>query len=683
MLTYAVALALAVVPGAVLGFALPAGRYRWSVFVASPAVTLGLTAAAMGWLPVLGLRNGPLDVLAAAVALAVLFGPGTRLGTAWQRRRARHAHPDAAPAPRTRRPRSVLARLGLPQLADLVGVTVPAVITVGFGRLFLGGLAQPPGWDAMNHGFLTRRMMQTGSTAVQDVCVTGSTHVALSCSFYPLSADTLWAQTAVLTNGRVSTAMLAWAMLVGPLAMVAGVFATVRLLGGGTVVAAATATLPAMIGPLWFSLTTGRVTDQAAPAMAAGVAVLVALVLRGRHPVATGAAAGLAGLGIVMSHTYDVLFIGTLAILVSLWLPRGRWTVRRTPLGLASAGLVGLAGVAPFLSALLGANAERDASTPKFDSLRESLQFWVTDLDRYTLFGFPPPWWSSSSLLSVESIRTAFVVTLVAICASPLSFVVRPLRWARPWIAVGVLWTGIAVWTSYSTQPVAVALASLWYSRGEQRIWVMIMPVYPVAALAGACAIGVIAWRLAGWVAAPVRRVAKGVEYASATGAVALVVLLTIQAVQPSSWEPLQADVHRRAPVGAEYQRTYRWLAKHTPPGTTVAYDRHGEYLTWSYADYGTDLLFGIPPLVPKSLPNYRERRLAYRWLINHKKPRPAGCLVRKYDIRYLAFGERRVPGWPRSYDPAKLFSTDRIRLVHQDGDLRVFEVTDAGRACP
>jgi hypothetical protein len=567
----------------------------------------------------------------------------------------------------------------MPRLADLVGVGVPSVLTVWFGHRFLGEIAQPPGWDAMNHAFFTRRMLDAGTTATDAICVTGSTHIERSCSFYPLAADTLWAQTAQLVGSRVGTAMLGWAIVVGPLAMVAGVYAATRMLGGRPVVAACAAVMPTLLGPLWISLRSGRITEQAAPAMAAGVALLVALALRGRHPLRIGVLAAVSGVGIVMSHSYDVLFMGTLA-LAMVGLLRESFAIGRMVLGLAAMAVTGFVGLLPYADAILGASAERTANEPVYRRLQESYEFWVVDFDRYVLFGFPPPG-TRNSVLDIPPISAALWITLVVLCASPLCFVLRPLRWARPWIATGALWTAIGIWTSYSTSPVARALWDLWYGIRE-RLRNMIMPVYGLTALAGACALGIVVWWLVSRVVKGLRASRVGAPHVSAVAAVLLVCVLTALALQPSSWTPLRTDLRARSPIGRDYTKTFQWLKANTAPDAVVAYDRHVEFMTWSYADYGTGLLFGIPPLVKSSQLNYEQRWAAFNWLVDNENAKAAGCLVRKFNIEYLAVGPRRVPGWPASYSRERLARSDNVELVHQDGRLRVFKVTDAGRTC-
>ncbi len=672
-MTTIIALAVAIVPGALLGFVLPPGRYRWAAWAAAPALTLGLTALAMSWLPKLGLPDSPLAVLVAELLLAGLAVLVSRLFARGL------VEPDGTGARSDLRSRLRLPSVR-PHWADLVGVTVPALISVAFGWLILGRLNAPPGWDAMNHGFLTRRIMDTDSVLISSACTTGATDPALSCSFYPLAANVSWAQAAELSGGRISEVMTAWSIVLGPLALVAGVYAAVRALGGRAVVAACAATAPAVLGPMWLSVVTGRITEQTAPCLAAVAALLIALTLRGPHPVRLGLLAGLSGAGIVMTHTYDVLFIGVLALAMTFTLP-GRPVWRNVGAGLAAMVVAGLVPLVPLLGVLLGANGERLSNPPPLlGRYRDSWEYWVTDPQRYILFGYPAVG-GRGDQLAEPAIQVGLWIVIPCLLLSLLVLVLRPLRWARPWLVAGVVFTLIGFWTSASDSPAASTLSSLWYGVRE-RVRSMIFPVYGVLTVAGAVVLGLaIAWLASRTMARA--RALHGSPVPAAVAAVLVVVTLLGLAAVPDSWQPLRGEMKRRAPVGKSYPAAYRWLAENTPPGSVVAYDRHREFMTWSYADYEVPLLFGIPPLPGLPPENYEKRWAAWHWLVDNKDAAPAGCEVRRLNISYLVVGKRRMPGtWARHYDPERMAATDRLTLAHEVGNIQIYQVTDAGRAC-
>ncbi|MEV4200158.1 DUF6541 family protein [Micromonospora globbae] len=683
-MTTIITVLVAVVPGALLGFALPPGRYRWAAWAAAPALTLGLIALAMAWLPALGLPDSAVAVLvvellvaAAAVALSQLVA----------RRLAGRRPSDAEPATEDqpgdasgRRTSRFRVRPVLPRRADLIGVAVPAVISVAYGWAMLGRLVATPGWDAMNHGYLTRRILDTNSVEITSACSSGSTDTVASCEFYPLAENVAWAQATHLSGGLMSTTMTTWAMVVGPLALVAGIYACVRVLRGGPVVAAAAATAPVFVGPMWTSLLTGRVNEQTAPCLAGAIALLVALTLRGPHPVRFGLLAGLAGAGIVMMHSYDVLFIGVLALGLLMVL-RGALSWRRTALGVGAAAVAGLVPILPLLGVILGAGGERVSDPPSLlGQWGKAVEFWVTDPQRYVLLGYPVPG-GSDVQLSVPTIQIGLWITIPCLLASLLSPLLPQVRWARPWLLAGVVFTLIGIWTVASGSPAAQAVASLWYGVRE-RPRSMIFPVYGVLTVAGAVVIGLgIQWLLVRLVARA--RTLRGSTAPAAVTAAVVVLSLTSLALVPATWRPLRKDMVKRAPVGQPYTRAFTWLAEHTPPGKVVAYDRHRQFMTWSYADYGTPTLFGIPPLEKAARDNYTDRWRAFSWLVNNKKaPKDQGCTVRRFAIEYVVVGGRDYHGWPANYEQRRLDASDRLTLVHREDHVRIYQVTEAGRAC-
>ncbi|MGW1060309.1 DUF6541 family protein [Micromonospora rubida] len=687
-MTSLVALAVAILPGALLGFVVPPGRYRWAVWATAPALTLGLTTIAMGWLPKLGLPDSASAVLVvevllagAAVLVSRLFARGWPAPAGGRETGAE----DGGAAPASGRRAALLARFrqrpARPGWADVLGLAVPSVLSVAYGWLLLGRLIAPPGWDAMNHGYFTRRILDTGHAVIESACSSGSTDPVVGCSFYPLATNVAWAQAAELSGGRISVAMTAWSILVGPLTLVAGVYACVRVLGGRPVVAACAALAPTFLGPLWYSVVTGRITQQTGPAMAVGIALLCALALRGAHPVRLGLLAGLSGAGLIMSHTYDVLVVAVLALGL-LVLLRHPFSIRGAAAGAVAAVVGGIGALIPFINALTSANGEREQNKPALlGRWGEAFEYWVTDQQRYALLGFPPPG-GADYQLSVPAIRIGLVITLACLIASPLCLVFRQLRWARPWLFTGVLFTAIGVWTTSSDSASAMFVSGLWYGVRE-RLRSMILPVYGLLAVAGAVAIGLAIQWLAARLVARARTLRESTVPA-AVAASALLVTLIALAVLPQTWHPIRGEFKRRAPVGENYVRTYEWLATNTPQGKVVAYDRHRQFMTWSYVDYGTPVLFGLPPLPVFDVENYTRRWDAWNWLVDNEKAVPAGCDVERFGVEYLVVGGgRAVPGgWEQHYTRDRLNASRRVKLVQSFGSINIYQVTDEGRAC-
>ena len=325
MLTVAVTLLVGLGPGAALGYAVPAGPARWAVWASAPVLTMGLASIGLAWLNALGLPSGAWAVLAVELAVVVI---AVGVGRWWDRR-------DDGGQPRERRPstRTIAAvAVGRPGGAGRRGRAVP-----GRGRGHAGRVPLPAGWDGENHGYLTRAILDTGSTDVARVCTDGTSGSPASCHFYPLAMDVAWAQTVAVSHGLVSTSMLTWAIVIAPLGLVVALYAAVRMLGGSAVVAGCVALGPAVLGPLWVGVMAGRVPEEAAPGFSVAVGVLAALAVRGRYPVRMGLLAGLGMAGILISHTYDVLFAATVAVALDCAGPLHRVRARAGLAGLRSA----------------------------------------------------------------------------------------------------------------------------------------------------------------------------------------------------------------------------------------------------------------------------------------------------------------------------------------------------------
>lgn len=684
MLSVAVTLLVALGPGAALGLVVPAGPSRWAVWACAPVLTMGLAAMGLAWLKALGLPSGAGAVL--AVELVVVL-TAVVLAT-WHDHRWSDGRWRDGPWPAGRwrvgsRSDTGAQRRGSwrPRWVDAAALTVSAALFLAVAEAMLGGFRYPPGWDAENHGYLTRAILDTGSTDVTRVCTDGTSGSPASCHFYPLAMDVAWAQAVAISHGLVSTSMLVWAVVIAPLGLLVALYAAVRMLGGSPVVAGAVSLGPAVLGPLWVGVMGGRVPEEAAPGFSVAVGVLAAMAVRGRHPVRMGLLAGLGMAGVLISHTYDVLFAATVAVALIFTGPDrpGRSAPRRTALAVGAAVLAGLVTVAPYGGSLLGADGER-ASTepPNVGDFSAAWQFWVTDVRRYSTFGFPAPGdhalWPDLTL-----VHLATRIAIVGLVVSPLSLLVPSLRWARPWLGLFVFWTAVGIWTSYSDDAVATHLAGLWYG-GSERLRVMVLPIYATAAVAGFCVLALGLRWLVERVAGP-RRWTPAVVPAVAALTVAGLVAIGLY-VHRDPAVPLRQDLAERTAITPSYPRVFRWLAAHTGAGQVVAADRNVEFMVWSYADRGTGLLFGIPPLIAASKPNAAARDAVWDWLVGNPGARPSGCDVRRFDVAYLVVGPKQMPGYVRDYDPARIASGPNLTLVHRDGAVTVYRVTAAAASC-
>ena len=427
----------------------------------------------------------------------------------------------------------------------------------------------------MNHALLTRNILETGSTAVASVCTSGLPHPVVSCSFYPLAADVSWAQAAALTGGRLGVAMTAWAAS-----------SWARLPGGHRLrlrprpgrpplVAGAAATATTVVGPLYASMLTGRVPEQAGPCLSVGVALLAALAVRSAHPVRLGLLAGLGAAGIVLTHSYDVLFAASLAVGLALVMratavsparrhrgrrraghrdgrrravpadpARGRRRARRHPAAAARTAGPGVRLLGERPAALRGAR-------------------------------LPRPGWRPSSAADAAGAGRPCGPSSPACSPRPSCLLLDRLRWARPWLFAYVLWTAVGIWTSSSDSPAAMLLSGLWYGTRE-RVRTMILPVYGVLAVAGrlrarhrgAPLAGAALRRVARRRAGPARVASVGPRpprsapccWPARSAAVALLPTPAARCTPTS----------RGGPGRGVVPRTFAWLARSTPPGSVA-----------------------------------------------------------------------------------------------------------------
>lgn len=682
LLAAVVGLGVALLPGVVLALTVGPGRDRWLLLAASPALTLGLVTFSMAWLPRVGLPHGASAVLVSELLLAVVVTATAGL-LRWRRSRAARATdtrdvlgPDpfhTSTVPRLRG-----------HLPDALALGLAGLLSVGYGWLVTGRMNAAPGWDAMNHGFLTRRILDTASTAIPDVCTTGVTDPAVACRIYPLATNVTWAQTSAISGARISDVLMAWVIVVGPVALVAGVYAAVRVFGVSPVIAGSAALAPAFLGPVWTSMLIGRPTQQFGPSLVPAIALLVVAAARGPRPWRMGAMAGLAGAGLVMSHTYDALFVPLLALGVVLALrplALRLGTVLKAALSLA---VVSVAASAPFLARLASAEGVLAQTPPRYvGKFGEGFSYWVLDPMRYVLLGYPAPEATSNAPLDVLPVQIALWATVVALVASPLCLFIRPLRWVRPWLLLWLVVTALGIWTSTSDAPFAQSIAGLWYGTRD-RLRAVLLADYAVLAVGGACVVGYLVARAAGVGRRDRATRQRLVTVLTAASAGAFVVTMGAMAGQPEVWRPLHDDLRRRTPDSPAYPRVFAWLAEHTPSGGVVAYDKNRELLSWSYSDYGVGPLFGMTPHTePGSEANYRDRTAAWDWLVDNPGAEPAGCEVQRFGVRYIVSSTSVVPGpWRQNYDRKRLAASPHVRPVHTDGPITVYEVTPDGAEC-
>jgi hypothetical protein len=653
-------LVLAFGPGAVLALAAtpPDSRLRRVAVAASPSVTYGLIGGAVGWSTVFGRTWPPLGILAFEVVVVagavVARSLAARTGSA--PRWTFHKHSVLRTRARTHRP-------------DLVslGASVAATLTVAW--LMLGKLGSPPGWDSMNHAFMARRVLHLGSALPRDACVTGDVDPSSACAFYPLAPHVLWAQVCELTGQPLSTVMLATTMVVMPVTAAIGVFAIVRVCGGGSVLAGAAAFLPAIIGPMWPSLVTGRLTILLGSALAPSAALLFWMALRTPRARSLSAVAAVGLGGVALAHTYDVIagaFLGVGLLIARP--PRQRWQtwLVRTA-GIALGTVLLLAPQAPGLLSARGERVVYPAHHPGdfFGSLYE----WVAAPGQYlaTLIAPAEPGAEQALThvmgvgLTVSWILTlGWLVGLVA-CLHPR------FAWGRPFAVAHVLTLAVVVTVDIGSGGLRDAVAGLFYGDPRRPLWSSLV------------APGVLC--LAGWLGAlalareGLRRIPRFPRLSGPAWVAPLVVAVGLTgavAAVPDTWQAQHRFAERALPADPAYLRVGHWLRAHG--GGVVADDLHREFVTWVGVDSGLPLLKGLVPLAGTTNPDWADRTRVWNALV-WTKPRAGSCLPDRYDVRWVVVGREHMPGGRRTYRPDRLANSPYLHLAHVDGPLWVYSV--------
>ncbi len=663
------AVIVALLPGALAAGLIPRGRERWVALAAAPVVSAGLLAACLAWLPLTGLPDGPIAMLVAQLVLAAALA-GFAAIVARRQRMDPAAPTGAGPCPRRR---------------DVVAASVSAVIAAAYGVVLVRGLPTTPGWDAMNHAFFVRRILDSGHATIQAACVTGGTAPHVICDFYPIGADVTWAQDMLLGGGSMSAAMNTDAAIVAPVALVLGTFALIRYLGARTLPAAAASLVTAFVGPLWPTFHTGRINEMLGPAFAPGAALLIAAAVRGRHRGRMGVLAALASAGMVMTHTYETIIVIPLALAAMVAAPSLPDAKRPRGVRHTSAGVVtGVAGttvlLAPFVSGILGTPANAILYWPVFRGHPlASFRFWVTNLARYAPVGLPTPTAAGPPLRNLALMALAATIAVGVGVAVPASLT-RRVRWALPFVVAWAVLTGLGVWTGTSVFA-AKHVGVLWYNENE-RLRTIMIPVLGVMTVAGWYAIGLLAAGLLRRVRGHVRVARFGLP---ATASLAIAGAVVAAAWSPQELGHLRATAVAATPQGAQYERVYAWLKSHITPGQSVAFDRNIDFLAWAYGIDDVPPLNGPTTHAGPGLADYNARRQVISWLQNAPKAKPAGCLVQHYGVKYVAVGPPKLllTVVKATINRDDLAKSPNVRLVHSDNGILVYEVTAAGSACP
>lgn len=651
---------LAIAPGAVVAMAATSAhtRMRRVALLASPAVTFGLIGTAVSWSGLFGWRWSARSIL--AFEAVVVIGALALRAVAW--------HRAGRPA-RSMRLRAVRDRVAVHR-ADVAGLGLAALGSVTVGFVMFHRAAAPLGWDSMNHAFMARRIMDSGGALPVDACVTGSVLPHVACTFYPLTPHVLWVQLSELSGRPLSVVMLTTVVALMPAYAVSGTFGILRLTGAGTVVAMCGSFLCAIIGPMWPSLVTGRLTVDLGAALAPSVCLLVWLAMRSSGSTVQRIVAG-AGLGgLALAHTYDVI--------AAFFLGIGLLIARRDPVSwhkrmrhLLVIGGSAAVFVAPQIPLLLGASGERAISQAGLPGQPfEALQRFAFAPGQYLgtvvapavqgAEGRLPPLSASWAPALSMTMSVLIVVGLLA-CLHPR------FRWGRPFAIAHILTLATSILINTGTGTGRDLVASLFYGDPRRPMW------SDVVAPAVLCLTGGVAvlWVLVAWF--PIVAGRARVTASRVVLPVLVTSLVTASLVAlPDSHRTPDRFAGRSLPANPAYADAAHWILRHG--SGVVADDTHRDYITWLNADFGIPVLRGMVPLKGAALADWNARTKVWNALIA-SSPSRRTCLHDPYDVRWVVVGDQHMPGGSRTWSMARLRASPYLTPSFEQEGVYVFAV--------
>jgi hypothetical protein len=482
--------------------------------------------------------------------------------------------------------------------------------------------------------------------------------------------------------------MLATEWLVAPAAAVVAAFALVRVLGGRPWAACAAASAVGVLGPLAHAVYSGLVTMLLGAAISPGVALLAYVGVHYRRSRAVTAVSGVAAGGLLLAHTYDIVFAALLGVGLLVTRPLTGQRLRRLP-GLALALLAGAAlVVGPRPLDLLRAGEVRGTSAPRYaGDLVGALGYWVWSPGRYVstwIASVPDPSPGAGLVAAGVLIGVGMVVAVVAAWWPRY-------RWARPFAVLQVAVLALVLLVDAGSGPVREAVASLFYG-DPRRVFDASLVAPAVLAVGGWYVLADLLTRRgrASRRPRPASRWPGGSRarsggasplWPAATALVAAATAVAGVTALPVT-QQTRAALARRAPADATaYERTGEWLREQLSSRDVVADDFHRDFVTWLDTDYGIGVLDGLYPLSPAGHADWDARQELWRRLTG-AEPVPGGtpCLSDPYGVRFVVISAEHMPGGRRTYSPQAVRRSPYLRAAFSTGPLEVLRVVDT---CP
>lgn len=606
-----------------------------------------------------GLRFGVSPLLAGALILALV---------AMMRRK----RPRLACGDRPRREFAILA------CAVIIGLGIWAASAHGHA-------AVPPGVDAAHHGFFTARILDIGSTSVDDVLVSDPAGKHKAVAFYPLAMHAAAASIVHLSGADVGSVLVVFTVLFAAVVWPLGVFVLAlrifperrRAAGFAALVCPLLAFFP--YSPIQFGDVAVVVGMALVPVAIVALYDIVELACarstgggrwRNAGPDLADrvAIAALAVVAIVAVHSSQLALIAIVVVgLVAeaAWQVRSAAVIGRILALFVAVGVVGLALMAPTVARAAEGIAERSGfdNTPT-RSLSESLR---------------PALALDSGAFADSQPQLLFA----ALGFAGVAVAVAHRRWGFAASFAAIIM--IMVWSAFSDDPVGKLLGLPWY-HGPSRIgWNRALFVTVFAGVAAestlraARTLRAQSWR-AGILAASV-----------------VVAALTASQGVMNARALLERSFAEDTIVDGDSKAAFDWLADNVGDDETVAIDVNQLGLSvdnslWMYAYSGVRPLFGwgLPPestgFTPASVAARRDFAARFRLLrrLNELGRRPeVDALARRYRMRYVYFDERRIQPFVHTLDLASLDRNESLSPVFARGAVHVYEVTLPKRSVP
>ncbi len=547
----------------------------------------------------------------------------------------------------TNRAGRVSGKVGV--LGILLAIVAAGVVGSALWIHALPNLSQaPPNFDGAQHGFLTARIVATGSARSSTIALTGPAGLSASAGYYPLGLHTTAAMVVIL--GGIGVAMTlniavilftAWILPVGAVAFLR------ELVPNRVIVAAAGAISVVAVQPFPYKpIGWGGIPLIAGMSMALGVAALLITVVRRRsRRFAAFAYAGGASAGLFYTHNTEFVLAGVLGVAVVLFDEVGSVAVLKERFRDALQGLWRVAAVMvvlvlPVLPELVRGGAERVSfdDTPLAEPL-----FALGQL----------------IFLDVGGVRQGLLVIYAIVGMAIL------LRANRPVLPGMALVLGlVAFWTATTDNPVSAALSFPWWRQFERVVYVEAL----LAGLASAVAIGTLIEFL--WGAR--RLVTRGIGVLAVVGVT--VVSLWLPGIHAGHTIVFRS-YRFYSPLSASSLKGFEVAAEHAGDGGTVVTEWNRDASLWVYAYTGAYSLFGIG--VPdNSVDKTREDRIAILDGIVRAGVDPLEDeLLRKYRVGSVYFDEHTYYGSDHSLTREDLMNAPGLREVFHEGSVSVFAV--------